>query len=167
MYDGKNIKIQFFAKDNLNCSPPYCLQLVSLFCCDTWMPNSTCVLCHWVDNGLVVIQQIIRRHSSGQWLETRLGTWRKGLLTWPERLDLRLARNDLRLDTKDLRLASDLMLETCVHLWSHMAFAWLWHLTYIYRQNKFHSYTHYIIWLMLVKQSRLIQPTQYRTHYKF
>ena len=63
MYDGKNIKIHFFAKDNPNCSALYCLQLVSLFCCDTCMPNGTCVLCHWADNGLAVIQQIILHHS--------------------------------------------------------------------------------------------------------
>ena len=63
MYDGKNIKIHFFAKDNPKCLALYCLQLVSLFCCDTWMPNSTRVLRYWADNGLVVIQQIIRRHS--------------------------------------------------------------------------------------------------------
>jgi len=59
MYDGNSLQIHFIAKDDSNCSSLYRLQLVSLFCCDTWMPNSTRILwCHWADNSLIIIHRM-------------------------------------------------------------------------------------------------------------
>ena len=50
--------------DSLNIWTLCCLQLVSLFCCDTWIPISTRIFCYWTGYGLTIIQQIVRHHST-------------------------------------------------------------------------------------------------------